>query len=92
MAITHISNCIAPPAKGDLDARGIRRMLATTVGRIERLEDAIRRYSETDDGFTTPERRTVVLARCFADLDKQYAKLRHYNAMAQRYRNGTGGR
>lgn len=60
----------------DLNARGIRRMLVTTLGRIDRLERAIQLYADTPD--------EVAALKC--QLIDQNDKLRKYNAMAARYR------
>lgn len=60
----------------DLNARGIRRMLVTTLGRIDRLEKAIQLYAESPEEVADLERQLI----------EQNDKLRKYNAMAARYR------
>jgi len=55
-----------------LDKRGIRRMLVTTIGRIERLQDWL--------SWDTDEK---VRAECEAALVQQKAKLAHYNELAR---------
>ena len=62
--------------KKDLDKRGTRRMLVTTLGRIERLTDIIDNW--TFDSYWTPKKREEAIA----ERDKEHAKLKMYNAHA----------
>ena len=69
--------------KTKLDKRGLRRMLVTTLGRIDRATESIE-YDKTDKSdFFTPEERKARTARMVADLAKFRAQLRHYNDMAK---------
>lgn len=62
-----------------LDRRGVRRMLVTTLGRIERIEDWLK-WAELP-----PEQKPGLLA----DLAKQQEKLRQYNALARDLMKGA---
>lgn len=62
-------------------------MLVTTLGRIDRLNDAIRLYSEPDD-YYTPEYRAKKVDECYESLAKEHEKLRHYNKLASQLLRG----
>jgi len=58
--------------------RGIRRMLVTTLGRIERIEEVLGPDTWRTDPPMTPTERT----ECMGRLEKERVALREYNKIA----------
>jgi len=61
--------------------RSVRKMLITTLGRIERGTEALEMYKTPDDMHTEAE-LVLIRARIMRDIEQQRAKLREYNSIA----------